>query len=137
MVLSFFFSWPLVAAKLQIMLSTPSCQYHHIFRNRRRRKNIINHYPKDNHGPAYFFSLLKIGNIFNPCHYFALLHLVLLLLVTISLHRCALVTNYSGEAGGEATQHSGHSNTNTNTENYSRTLAPVRALFNDPDNDIF
>ena len=31
----------------------------------------------------------------------ALLHLVLLL-VTISLHRCAVVTNYSGEAGGEA-----------------------------------
>ena len=48
---------------------------------------------------------------------FALLHLVLLLpLVTIGLHRCALVTNYSGEAGGgrlSATQHCGHSNTNT------------------------
>ena len=56
---------------------------------------------------------------------FALLHLVLLLpLVTIGLHRCALVTNYSGEAGGgrlSATQHYGHSNSNTTLYGNSNT----------------
>ena len=69
---------------------------------------------------------------------FALLHLVLLLpLVTIGLHRCALVTNYSGEAGGgrvSATQHCGHSNTNTTlwsktkTQHFGRSGHEIRNI---------
>ena len=103
--LSLSFSWSTVPPKLPTTLSTTPLCHHNFFLHKNNRNS--------DHNITIFVTT------------FALLHLVLLLpLVTIGLHRCALVTNYSGEAGGgrlSGTQHYGHSNSNTTLYGNSNT----------------